>query len=281
MSRLGEMILRSYASVLPKRPVERLASPESYFKWQYETSARMFGSFPGFDFKGKRILELGCGLGGRAAWLAENGAREVVGIDINAAEIRQACELKDRFHRFLQNLSYYPCEEDEPLPSLGEFDIVLLLDSLEHVVSPIKVMRLGRKYLKPGGRAYFTTIGWFHHAGSHLGIPFVTVFFSDETITNFVRWRLRRPDYQPSPWDSNPPVARWEGVYDLRDRPGEYLNKITIRQMKKLVRYAPFRRGEIATIGFQNPHLRWLNPLRHVPILNEVFHSAVVGILEA
>jgi SAM-dependent methyltransferase len=254
---------------------------ETYFNWQYETSEKMFATFPEFDFRNKRILELGCGIGGRAAWLARNGAREVVGIDISVADIRSAVQVKNKLYPDLNNVSYHPCKEDELLTELGEFDAVLLLDSIEHVVSPLKILQLARKYVKPGGHVYFTTIGWFHHAGSHLGIPFATVFFSDETLLNFVRWQVSRPDYQPTDWDSNPPIAKWEGVYDLRDRPGEYLNKITIREMKKLVHYAPYRRGRVITIGFRNARVRWLNPLRHVPIINEVFHSAVVGMLEA
>jgi SAM-dependent methyltransferase len=180
----------------------------------------------------------------------------------------------------IKNLRYCHCKEDECLTSLGEFDLVLLLDSLEHVVSPLKVLRLARKYVKPGGRVYFTTLGWYHHEGSHMGIPFATLFFSDESIVNFTRWKLSRPDYKPTVWDSNPPIARWEGVYDLRDRAGEYLNKITIHEVKKLVKYAPYLRGRVVILGFRNARLRWLNPLRHIPIINEVFHSAVVGILE-
>ena len=280
MSRLGELVLRAYAGVLPKRPAGRAASADSYYNWQYDTSAAIFAALPDLDFRGKRVLDLGCGLGGRTAWIAQNGAREVAGIDINAAEIRQAIQLKDSLHPELKNISYYACKEEEQLTSLGEFDVVLLLDSLEHVVSPLKILRLASKYVKPGGYAYFTTIGWYHHAGSHAGIPFATLFFSDETILNFTRRQLSQPDYKPTLWDSDPPTARWEGVYDLRDRPGEYLNKITIGQMKKLVRYAPFRRGKVVTLGFRNARLRWLNPLRRIPILNEVFHSAVVGILE-
>jgi SAM-dependent methyltransferase len=240
----------------------------------------MFAAFPDFDFHNKRILELGCGLGGRTAWLANNGAGEVVGIDINAPEIAEAARLTRERYPETRNISFHATKEDEVL-DLPAFDYVLLLDSIEHVISPAKALRLVRKYLKPGGKAYFTTMGWYHHAGSHTGIPFATLLFSDETILNFTRWRVLRPDYQPGPWDSDPPIARWEGLCDLRDRPGEYLNKVTIRQLKKLVKYAPFRRGRVVLLGFRNARLRWLNPLRHVPILNEVFHSAVIGVLEA
>jgi len=89
---------------------------------------------------------------------------------------------------------------------------------------------------------------------------------------------VSRPDYVPAAWDSNPPIDRWRGIYDLRDRPGEHLNKITIREMKKLVRNSIFPHARLTIIGFGDQHsfLRLLNPLRHVLFLQEVFHSYVV-----
>jgi 2-polyprenyl-3-methyl-5-hydroxy-6-metoxy-1,4-benzoquinol methylase len=282
MSSFGEFVLRAYVRSLPHKALQsRRETAIDYHAWQFQTSKAMFASFPEFDFQNKRILDLGCGLGGRGAWLARNGAREVVGIDINAAEIAEAARLRDELYPEVKNLQFCPCREDELLSSLGSFDLVLMLDSMEHVVSPLKILRLARKYLNAGGRAYFNTLGWYHHKGSHMGIPFATVFFSDETIANFTRWRVSRPDYRPTMWDSDPPIARWEGVFDLRDRPGEYLNKVTVRQLKKLVKHAPFRRGKVVLLGFRNARLRWLNPLRHIPVVNEAVHSAVVGILEA
>src|SRR5580658_9945234 len=97
MPRLGELALRAYVAVLPKDapPGDRSASSVSYHNWQRATSASMFASLPQFDFKDKCVLDLGCGLGGRDVWLAQNGAREVLGIDINAAEISEADRIRE------------------------------------------------------------------------------------------------------------------------------------------------------------------------------------------
>ena len=75
--------------------------------------------------------------------------------------------------------------------------------------------------------------------------------FSDETIINVIRWQVSGPDYVPTRFDSNPPVERLRGIYNLRDRPGEHLNKITIREIKKLVKYSVFERGEITLLPYQ------------------------------
>lgn len=78
--------------------------------------------------------------------------------------------------------------------------------------------------------------------------PFVNLLFSDETILNVIRWDVSRPDYRPTRFDSSPPLERWKGLYDLRDRPGEYLNKITIRGVRRLLRYGPFRSSRLTVI---------------------------------
>ena len=140
-------------------------------------------------------------------------------------------------------------------------------------------MRLAYGYLSDGGQFYFNSVGWYHHTGSHTHLlPYVNLFFSDETILNVIRWWVSRPDYLPTRFDSDPPVERWRGLYNLRDRPGEHLNKITIREMKKLARYSIFPYSRLTVLGFtrNNPLVRLLNILTRVPLLQEIWHSAVV-----
>jgi 2-polyprenyl-3-methyl-5-hydroxy-6-metoxy-1,4-benzoquinol methylase len=254
---------------------------EDYFRWQYESSSKLFAKYRGLELAGKSVLEIGCGIGGRTAWLAAQGTTRAVGIDINAGELALAAQLCAKIYPSLASLvEYRQSEEDKPL-ELGQFDYVLLVDSMEHVVSPPSILRLAYEYTKPGGSCYFGTIGWHHHGASHTGLfPFVTLFFSDETILNVMRWHLSRPDYKPSRFDSVPPVERWRGIYDLRDRPNEHLNKITIRQMKRLMRYNIFGRAEMHVFGFGSRALTPVRWMSRIPLLQEVFHSYFVVRLE-
>ncbi len=259
----------------------RSASHVEYFQWQYSSSAKLFSHYQDFEPKDKTILEIGCGIGGRTAWLASTGATRVVGVDINSKEIDVARSLAQKFHPELTGcLEYYASNEHEIL-DIGQFDYVLLVDSIEHVVSPPAILRLAYQYTRSGGRCYFNTIGWFHPVGSHMPmIPWVNVFFSDETILNVMRWKVSRPQYVASRFDSNPPIERWRGIYDLRDRPGEHLNKITIQEIKRLVRHTIFRKAEWKIIGFQAPKLAPLNIFSKIPILQEMFHSGIVVKME-
>jgi hypothetical protein len=143
------------------------------------------------------------------------------------------------------------------------------------------MMRLCYAYTAPGGKCWMSLPGWYHAHGSHFGmVPFVNLLFSDETILNVQRWIVSRPDYQPSRFDSDPPIERWRGLYDLSQRPGEYLNKMTLGKLKRLLKHSIFPAARMHVIGFQHPApkplFRLVNRLRHVPLLQEVFHSYVV-----
>jgi 2-polyprenyl-3-methyl-5-hydroxy-6-metoxy-1,4-benzoquinol methylase len=284
MSQLGEIVLKSLVLLKNRRRTTKVSSQnedwDAYVKWQYESSERLFSKYPNFDVRGKEVLEIGCGTGGRTAFLAMKGAKRIVGIDINAQEIRIARDVcLTRYPEIQGRCEYLVSAEDAPL-NIGQFDIVIMTDCMEHVVSPPRMMRLGFDYTKPGGRFYYSSVGWYHYLGSHMDlIPYVNVFFSDETIINVERWKLSRPDYLPNRWDSNPPAARWEGIYNLRDRPGEHLNKLTLREMKKLLRYSAFSKARLTVLGFGagHPIFRPLDPLRHLPGIQEIYHSLVVA----
>lgn len=285
MSKLTEWILRQIVLSTKRWGLRDKGLPTdgnhtTYFKWQFETSEALFGRYPNFDPAGKSVLEIGCGIGGRTAYLASRGAKPAIGIDINAAEIELAKSLCARCKpELVAAVQYVASQENAALPDIGQFDLVLLVDSMEHVVSPPNILRLAYHYTKPGGKCYFNTIGWFHYAGSHTPFfPFVNLFFSDETILNVMRWWVSRPEYRLRWFDSQPPVERWRGIYNLRDRPGEHLNKITVAEIKKLVRHTIFRSASITITPFTspNPLVRIANPLRHVPLLQEVFHSGIV-----
>ncbi|MFO1507427.1 MAG: class I SAM-dependent methyltransferase [Lysobacterales bacterium] len=253
--------------------------PEDYVRAQYDSTPRLLAMLPGFDPSGKDIVSIGCGLGGRAAYLATRGARSVLGVDIDAADIdgaRRWCA--ELYPETRGVLSFRHVGEDEPLPS-ESVDIAMMFDSIEHVRSPVAVVRRAFDALRPGGVLYAGSIGWYSPSGSHTGLfPWVNVFFSDEDILNAIRWRLVQPWYRPVRHDSDPPVRRWEWIYDLADRPGEHLNKITLAEVSKLLKYSKFSRTALHVYGIgQGSRIgRFTAPLARVPLLREMFHGYFV-----
>lgn len=111
---------------------ELLQDPE-YYRTKAHCAARLyFGSFPR---PYGRILEFGCGLGQNIADL-----EDAVGYDVSPEAI-QRCRERD--------IAVIPCEQDIPR---GRFRYVLCRHVLEHVESPLAVLRQLFSYLSEDGR---------------------------------------------------------------------------------------------------------------------------------
>ncbi len=79
--------------------------------------------------RGKTVLDAACGFGYGAALLANNGAKEVIGVDNSTDAIEEAAK---RYGE--KNVSFEVADLEQPLP-LGEnrFDLVVSFETLEHL----------------------------------------------------------------------------------------------------------------------------------------------------
>lgn len=105
-------------------------------------------------FKGLRILDIGCGGGLLSEPMARLGA-EVVGADAAAGNIPVA-----HVHAEQSGLTIdYRHTTAEAMAEAGEqFDVVLNMEVVEHVASPIDYLIACRQLLKPGGLQICSTL---------------------------------------------------------------------------------------------------------------------------
>jgi 2-polyprenyl-6-hydroxyphenyl methylase/3-demethylubiquinone-9 3-methyltransferase len=105
-------------------------------------------------FKGLRILDIGCGGGLLAEPMARLGA-DVVGADAAERNIPVA-----RIHAEQSGLDIdYRHTTAEALADAGEqFDVVLNMEVVEHVASPIDYLTACQRLLKPGGLHICSTL---------------------------------------------------------------------------------------------------------------------------
>ena len=90
-----------------------------------------------------RVLEVGCGAGGNAAWLRQHGATRLVGIDIDPESVATAARVLDLA---------IEGRVESVLPTVDEsFDLIICADVLEHLVDPWSVLAQLRDRLAEGG----------------------------------------------------------------------------------------------------------------------------------
>ncbi|HEY0383964.1 MAG TPA: methyltransferase domain-containing protein [Candidatus Elarobacter sp.] len=132
---------------------------------------------------GSRVLDLGCGAGELASYLAARGDR-VWGVDINAAALASAAascvatRVADLETADLVDL----------FPGL-RFDVVVFADVLEHVREPWNLLQASRAVLDTGGRVV-ASIPNFAHAAVRLAVvsgsmPYRGLGILDDTHVRF------------------------------------------------------------------------------------------------
>lgn len=104
----------------------------------------------GLSLEGKRLLDIGSGLGGNSLYLASQGASEVVGIDVEADLKPKADDLARK--RGLTERCTFMTVEPGPLPfEDGSFDIVFSKDSIIHIADKHALCHDIHRVLRPGG----------------------------------------------------------------------------------------------------------------------------------
>ena len=102
------------------------------------------------------VLEIGCGSGGYALHVAEKIGCNLVGLDINAAGIRNANQLAVT-SGLASRAHFEQCDVSKNLPFDGEtFDAVFSNDVLCHIPGRAGIMAEISRVLKPGGRMLFS-----------------------------------------------------------------------------------------------------------------------------
>ncbi|MEA1051479.1 class I SAM-dependent methyltransferase [Lamprobacter modestohalophilus] len=96
--------------------------------------------------RGARVLDIACGEGYGAQFLASQGAAEVVGIEVDRATVERAT------HRYGSENVSFQCADavrvDELLDA-NSFDLVVSLETIEHLSAPEQFLRALRKVARP------------------------------------------------------------------------------------------------------------------------------------
>ena len=115
---------------LPPEMREAHETREDYRRWRWQKLDLVLSAADryGVRITNSAVLDLGCGDGALTLGYAGAGAKEVVGVDINAKAICRAKELND-----LPNVSFYLSGTDSIPLEDERFDVIISFDVFEHI----------------------------------------------------------------------------------------------------------------------------------------------------
>lgn len=206
--RLGVAILRRYWP----QPPERMDGSTYAGRSKVRT---LLGDAIVERCRGRQVVDFGCGDGADAVELAREGARAVIGVDIQPHLLDVARARADAAG--VSDRTAFVAQLDAPA------DVIVSLDSFEHFDDPAAILHAMAAALAPDGDV-FVSFGptWYHPLGGHLFsvFPWAHLVFTERALCT---WRR---DFKA------------DGATRFREVAGG-LNQMTIRRFERLVAASP------------------------------------------
>ena len=270
MKRFIASLVYALDRLMPRPRVGGRESSEAYSLWEYRVGKSILESYADRlgDLAGKRVLDIGCGLGGKTVAYAEANAR-VTGVDLSAKNIAQC----SAFARARGVEAAFVAGDAERLPFAGgSFDAVIANDSLEHFGNPEGALGELARVLKPGGSIFLFFTPWGSPLGSHLydyiRTPWCHLIFPEWLLRELLERELaRRGEADPR-----------AGADRLMEEYHRELNRITVRRYHRILR--GIADLDVAFEELKPPKYSWLAPISRVPLVGELFTGTGVGILQ-
>jgi len=100
--------------------------------------------------RGARVLDIGCGVGGSALWLADQFQCEVTGITISPVQARMA-GAKARARGLSDRVQFQVQDANQWQPERASVDVIWIMESSEHFRDKPGFFERCARALKPGG----------------------------------------------------------------------------------------------------------------------------------
>ena len=95
----------------------------------------------------RKVLEIGCSIGGASNVLYENGF-DVYSSDISNYAVTRAEKLAKKLGR---DIKFFVFDVQKPIPVKENFDLIVCFEVIEHLEDPLKAIKNLRAKLKPEG----------------------------------------------------------------------------------------------------------------------------------
>jgi len=262
-------MIYAFDRILPGPRVGGRDSHDAYAEWEYgigksllEEYSEWFGSL-----EGRRVLDIGCGLGGKSVAYAEAGAF-VTGVDLDPVHAAGAIDYAVKRGSPVKVVT----GDAADLPFLeGSFDLVIANDSMEHFSRPDSALEEFARVTRAGGSVFLFFTPWGSPLASHLydyiHTPWCHLVYSDRMLEQLLELSLiRRGEGDPEE-----EAARMIDEYRTSN------NRIDVASYRRMLAGVPSL--ETAFEELKPPRFRILGPLTSIPRLGELFTGTVTAVL--
>jgi SAM-dependent methyltransferase len=252
------------------------------FRLEWEEAYAVCRRFaPYLDLVGKRVLELGCGLGGKLLFYRQSGAAHVLGLDIEAEYLKIARRCLSE-HIGVDLAPPLTLGRAEALPFAADsFDVIMATYTFEHLERPFDVILDCGRVLRPGGRLFISFPPFYSPWGAHLTdwihFPWGQVVFSQRALMS----AALRVETESGGQERLPPFAR---VHLAGAERFPHVRRLTVAAFERMSKNGSLRvlmRKRLPVDG------KALGPLASlpcllvsVPVICEVLTGNVVCVLE-
>lgn len=283
MSRLGEVLLVTLGQLVPSPHASLIAAkqnPMRFSEWEYARAADVVRAYgPEFCLRGRHVLDLGTGLGGKLVYYQQLKPAFITTVEIEpdrslAARAFVAARDGSTDIRFVvADAARLPFDDES-------FDVVISNETFEHIRHPLSALREVERVTRSRGWVFISFPPYYAPWGAHLNnwipLPWIQVAFSEQTLINAA-----------VELDEKLKIARRlapETRLDLRgSRALPHINKMTLRRFEAILSRTSLRLVRKAFFGpgwrRQLPWHRLIQPLAQLPGLCEMFTSHAVYVL--
>lgn len=253
---------------------------DAYSRWEFESGKEMFERHFAavVDVRGRRVLDVGCGTGGKPAFYATLDPATLVALDVSEENVAQARAFARA--RRLDSRVRFLASDAERLPfAEGTFDLVTATDTFEHFANPLEALREMARVLRPGGYIIFYFTPFRSPLGSHMydviRTPWCHLLVPEDVLFTAVEKAYEKEERLRG--TSDPAAEARRRAAAARQYYRHDVNRITVSRFRRMVTQV----REVEVVFFKRKPLKtWLlSPLTRVPPFAELATTLAIGLL--
>ncbi len=278
--KLRARLLLALNRIFP-RPIDYEGdTDEAYSLWEFNSGRFMYDRYfaDRVDISGKRVLDVGCGTGGKAAFYSTLSPERLIAVDLLESNVERARSYAASSGAVIDG--GFAVANAAALPfSDSSFDIITATDTFEHFANPLEVLREMARVLVPGGNIVFYFTPHRSPLGSHLydliHLPWCHLLVSEHVLFEAVEIAFEQRAVAEG--SDDPQGTAITLTSEMREYYRQDLNKMTVRRFLRIVSEVP----DVDLVWMHRKPLktRLLTPLTRIFPFDEVTTTLAIGLL--